>query len=300
MHDGAWMDLLTTAEAADYLRLRERKIYELVAAGEIPCTKVTGKWLFPRHELDLWVLSELHRPDGMAPPLPPPIIGGSQDDLLEWTLRSSQSGLASLNEGTENGLTRLARGDLIAAGIHFHAEDELSAPPNIAAIRDLPELHDSVLVAFARREQGLAITPGNPKKIKDFADILDGKVKVALRQKGAGAQQLLELLLAKEGVRLSDLNRADTPSMSGPDLVATVRSGLTDCGIAPRSAAAAHGLDFLPLAWENYDLVMRQRSYFQPSMQIFLRYITTPVLTRRAVELGGYDVARAGEILFVK
>src|SRR5215831_11314647 len=79
------MDLLTTSEAADYLRLGERKLYELVAAGSIPCSKVTGKWLFPRHELDVWVLSGLARPPGISPAEPPPIVGGSQDDLLEWS-----------------------------------------------------------------------------------------------------------------------------------------------------------------------------------------------------------------------
>ena len=50
------MEFLTTSEAADYLRLGERKLYELVTEGAIPCSKVTGKWLFPRHELDLWVM----------------------------------------------------------------------------------------------------------------------------------------------------------------------------------------------------------------------------------------------------
>jgi putative molybdopterin biosynthesis protein len=45
-------DLLTTDEAAVYLRLSERKLYELVANGAVPCTKVTGKWLFPKAALD--------------------------------------------------------------------------------------------------------------------------------------------------------------------------------------------------------------------------------------------------------
>ena len=35
-------DLLTTDEAATYLRLSERKLYELVAKNAVPCTKVTG------------------------------------------------------------------------------------------------------------------------------------------------------------------------------------------------------------------------------------------------------------------
>jgi len=99
------MEILTTSEAADYLRLGERKLYELVTAGA-PCSKVTGKWLFPRYELDLWVLSGT-RPPGMTAPQSPPIVGSSQDDLLEWALRESGCGLASLSEGTARGLERL-------------------------------------------------------------------------------------------------------------------------------------------------------------------------------------------------
>jgi len=39
-------ELLTTDEAAEYLRLSERKLYELVAERAVPCSKVTGRWLF--------------------------------------------------------------------------------------------------------------------------------------------------------------------------------------------------------------------------------------------------------------
>jgi len=123
------MEYLTTAEAADYLRLGERKLYELVTAGAIPCSKVTGKWLFPRHDLDLWVRSGLARPAGMLAADPPPIVGGSQDDLLEWALRESGSGLASLVEGTARGVERLERGEVIAATVHFHSPTTAGIPP---------------------------------------------------------------------------------------------------------------------------------------------------------------------------
>src|SRR6201990_2568885 len=154
------MEFLTTSEAADYLRLGERKLYELVTAGAIPCSKVTGKWLFPRHELDLWVLSALARPQGMILPDAPPIIGGSQDDLLEWSLRESGSGFASLSEGTMRGVEPLQGGGAPAAAIHFHGTDisaNAAEDPNIAAVRAIPSLHDAVLVGVARREQGLLI-----------------------------------------------------------------------------------------------------------------------------------------------
>src|SRR5476649_632847 len=130
------MEFLTTSEAADYLRLGERKLYELVTSGAIPCSKITGKWLFPRHELDLWVLSGLARPGGMIAADPPPIVGGSQDDLLEWSLRESASGLASLNEGTGRGAERLKRNEVIAAAIHFHSptiSDQSAEDANVVA-----------------------------------------------------------------------------------------------------------------------------------------------------------------------
>ncbi len=59
-------DLLTTDEAASYLRLSERKLYELVANGAVPCTKVTGKWLFPKAALDRWLAAGLVAPAALA------------------------------------------------------------------------------------------------------------------------------------------------------------------------------------------------------------------------------------------
>src|SRR5262249_18481528 len=74
-------DLLTTDEAATYLRLSERKLYELVANGAVPCTKVTGKWLFPKAALDRWLAAGLLTP-ALAHAPAPPIVGGSHDPLL--------------------------------------------------------------------------------------------------------------------------------------------------------------------------------------------------------------------------
>lgn len=296
MHIGAGMDLLTTSEAADYLRLGERKVYELVAANEIPCSKVTGKWLFPRHELDRWVLSELIQPTGMIPTSPPPIVGGSQDDLLEWCLRRSGSGLASLTEGSENGMSRLLRGEVAAAAIHFHSVRETGEPANFTAVREQPLLHDVVVVAFARREQGLLLPPGNPKGLKSISDILSRDVKLATRQKGAGAQMLLEALLERAGSSLSDLNCLEQPCLTGPDLAGAIRASAADCGVATRAAARTHDLDFVPILWEEFDLVMRQRTYFQPFMQALFRFMAKDDLGLHAAELTGYDVSEAGTI----
>jgi len=295
------MEFLTTSEAADYLRLGERKLYELVTNGAIPCSKVTGKWLFPRHELDVWVLSGLARPTGMLTSEPPAIVGGSQDGLLEWSLRESGSGLASLNEGTARGLERLQRDEVMAAAVHFHSldsSDNHANDANVAALRTAPDLHDAVLVGVVRREQGLVLASGNPKRLRSLTDVLTRGARMAVRQQGAGAQMLLDVLLKRAGASPKDLRRLDTPSLTGPDLAATIRGGDADCGIATRAAASSAGLDFVPLLWENFDLAMRQRSYFRPPIQALIRFLGEKKLRQRAEDLTGYDPSPAGQIRF--
>jgi excisionase family DNA binding protein len=292
------MDFLTTSEAADYVRLGERKLYELVTSGAIPCSKVTGKWLFPRQELDLWVLAGLARPAGMVAADPPPIVGGSQDDLLEWSLRESGSGLASLTEGTARGIDRLQRGEVIAAAVHFHSPVTSADDANVAAVRAMPGLHDAVLVGLVRREQGLLLPPDNPKHLHSLSDVLASGARMAVRQPGAGAQMLLDVLLTRAGARLRDLHRLEPPCLTGPDLAAAIRAGKADCGIATRAVANSAGLDFVPLLWENFDLLMRQRSYFRPSIQALIGFMGQQRLQQRAAELTGYDPAPSGQIRF--
>jgi putative molybdopterin biosynthesis protein len=294
------MDFLTTSEAADYLRLGERKLYELVTLGAIPCSKITGKWLFPRHELDLWVLAGMNRPQGMKPAEPPLIVSGCQDDLLEWSLRESGSTLAALNEGTKRGVERLQRGEVMAAAIHFHGAgpDGMIEDSNVTTIRAMSGLHDAVLIGVARRELGLLVAPGNPKNLTLLSDVQVSGARIAVRQAGAGAQLLLETLLTRAGIALKDLKRLDPPCLTGRDLAAVVRNGGADCGIATRAVAKAAGLDFVPLIWENLDLVTRQRSYFRPAMQALVRFFGNKRLAQHAAELTGYDIAPAGQIRF--
>lgn len=289
------MRLLTTSEAAEYLRLKERKLYELVAEGAIPCTKVTGKWLFPQHELDHWLTSNLVRPDGAKLPEPMPIVGGSHDPLLEWALRESGSGVATLPEGSEAGLARLGQGEIVAAAIHLHS---LSAEEdaNVRALQDVAAFRDAVLIAFARREQGFLVTSGNPRGIATIEDVVKRRARVATRPPGAGAQLLLLSLLHRSKLSLENLETIPPPSPTGPDVAHAIRTDRADCGIATRSVAQAAGLDFVPITWERFDIAVRHRNYFHQPLQSLLAFLRSKTFVARAQELGGYDVTNAGAV----
>jgi putative molybdopterin biosynthesis protein len=292
-------DLLTTDEAAGYLRLSERKLYELVANGAVPCTKVTGKWLFPKAALDRWLTAGLVAPAALAHAPAPPIVGGSHDPLLEWALRESQCALASLPEGSEAGLRRLARGEVTAAAIHLHRLDGDDEQANPQAVAGAAGLHDAVLIAFARREQGLVVAPGNPLRLADVAGVAAQHARLALRPPGAGAQLLLLALVARAGLALDDLAAVKPACATGADIAQAVRSGRADCGIATRAVAQAAALDFVPLVWERFDLALRQRDYFLPGPQALFKFMRTAAFRDRAAELSGYDVSEVGEVRLV-
>ncbi len=295
MHKFAGLHLLTTAEAADYLRIKERKLYELVAEQAIPCTKVTGKWLFPRADLDRWLLAGMARPHGVVPAEPPPIVGGSHDPLLQWALAESRAGLAILPEGSEPGYRRFLAGEILAAAIHFHDLDDPGRDANVERVSREPSLYDAVLIGFATRDQGLLVAKGNPLGLETLADVAARQARLVMRPDGAGAQQLLVALLQHGRIAAADL-RAALTAPTGPDIAQAIRAGHGDCGIATRAVAIAAGLDFVPLVTERFDLLARQRDSYRGPLQALLALISQPAFAARATELGGLDVSAAGAV----
>jgi excisionase family DNA binding protein len=290
-------EYLTTAEAANYLRLGERKLYKLVADGRIPCTKATGKWLFPKSLLDRWLAAGLALPEGLQTSPAPPVVAGSRDPLLEWALRESGSGLALLSEGSEAGLKRLRLGEAAIAGIHMHRVQGPDDDANLEAVAADSALIDAVVIAWARREQGLIVAPGNPLGLCDLADVAEKRARLVERQLGAGAQALLLRLAASAGIDIGAVARVGPPARTGDDLALAVREGRADCGIASRAVAGTRGLDFVSLTWERFDLVVRRRDYFEPGPQALFTFMREPAFKARAAALGGYDVAESGRVL---
>lgn len=286
--------LLTTSEVADYLRVKERTIYEMVARQTIPFSRATGKLLFPRRLIDAWLEAQTELPAiGIAPA--PPIYAGSNDPLLEWALRQSGSGLAVLARGSTLGLEDLAAGRAVLAG--FHLLDPDSRRWNLAAARAHLPGTNCVLIHWARRTQGLITAAGNPLGITGLRDAATRGLRFATRAEGAGSQRLLDVLLAREGLAPTDLTTVDRPAETHADLAALVETGVADCGLGLHAAAGRLG--FLPLVVdESFDLAMTRRDYFEPPIQSLLAFARSQAFIRRADHLGGYDLADLGRVLW--
>ncbi len=284
--------LMTTAEVADYLRVRERTIYEMVARQTIPFSRATGKLLFPRRLVDAWLEAQTEVPRaGIAPP--PPIYAGSNDPLLEWALRQSASGLAVLAAGSMHGLTELAAGRAMLTGCHLM--DAERREWNLSAVKAHLPGASHVVIHWARRTQGLITAPGNPLGITGLKDAAARRLRFATRSEGAGSQRLLDVLLAREGLSADDLTPTERPVETHADLAALIELGEADCGLGLQAAAGRLG--FHPLVSDEcFDLVMTRRDYFEPAIQTLLAFTRSDAFARRADHLVGYDLTDLGKV----
>lgn len=288
-------ELMNTREIADYLRLKERKVYDLVAKRQIPCTRASGKWLFPRHLVDAWLLEQMEgpRPGAEASPLPQ-IVAGSHDPLLDWAVRASGSDLAILFDGSLAGLDRLERRGALACGVHVIDPEE--GTYNVRLVRSRLGREPVVVLEWAWREQGLIVRPGNPQGVKDLSDL--NRIRFAARQREAGSHILLAHLLQERGLRLKDPADEAVPARSETEVALAVREGRADAGLGIAAAAVQFGLDFVPLHRERYDLVIWRRGYFESPLQKLIAFTRTAAFLERARQYAGYDVAGLGTVHF--
>ncbi len=285
---------MTTAEVAAYLRLKERTVYELVRQRRIPCARVGGKWLFPRHLVDAWIARHTDPGDAATSAPPPPILAGSHDPLLDWALRRSRCGLAAMPGGSFDGLDALRDRAAMVAAIHIVDPD--TGAFNVPALEAAMPGRDVVAVGWAWRQQGLIVARGNPKKLRRLADLRRRRVRVILRQPAAGSHVLLMHLLAEAGIRLDALEVLDAPALNETEIAAAVREGRADAGFGVAASAGQLGIDFVPLFRERFDLAMRRRDYFEAPVQRLLVFARTPDVARHAARLGGYDLGCLGEV----
>ena len=302
--------LMSTKEVADYLRLKERKIYDLVAQAAIPHSRVSGKILFPRTLIDEWVRQSTAGAALRAMRNAPAVIAGSSDPLMEWAVRESRCGLATMTYGSMDGVDRLIAGGACATALHIPAAMHIAAAPgapanatrrddrNIALARERLGHLDCVLIEWAQREQGLVVAAGNPHKIKNLVDLKKPKVRTVQRQPGAGSYLLFLQLLSEAGIDSGTLKLIQPAAQTETDIASAILDGRADAGLAVRAVARQFHLDFIPLAVERLDIAVLRTSYFDAPWQALMAFTDKPAFRRYAQSLAGYDIGGLGKVMW--
>lgn len=278
---------LTVPELADLLRIKERKVYDLAASGRVPCSRATGRLLFPEAEIRAWIARES---TGRPPPdSVPEVFLGSHDPLLDWALAQSRCGLATYFDGSLDGLSRFRAGEGVAAGLHLATP---SGGWNVERVAAECHQENAALMGWAWRSRGLVTRRDGPG-LSGLGD-LRGR-PVIPRQPESGTDTLFRKMLGEAGVSVSELSWGEV-ARSEIEAVQGVAEGRGEVTFGLETLAASFGLAFVPIVEERFDLLIDRKSWFDPPMRALLGFCQSEAFAERAAAMTGYDIAPLGQV----
>lgn len=293
---------MDTKELSRYLGINEKKVYKLVAEKRLPATKITGKWIFLKDLVDIWIEDSIENyPKALERLKGILMITGSNDPLLELIInevkRTSHNLLPYLlHTGSLKGLLVLKEDKAHISSSHLL--DKESGEYNLSFISSYLPDSKIVVVNFAHREQGLIVKSDNPLKIKGIEDLSRPKIKFINRNKGSGTRILLDIYLKEFNISVSKIKGYGTEVTTHFEVGLRVLKGLADVGMGIRAVANILGLGFIPLRKERLDLLIPKNYFFFPEIQTLLEILKSYQFKRKAGEFGGYDTKDSGRIIY--
>ena len=215
-------------------------------------------------------------------------LAGSDDPGLDIVLRQTGASVATVGtRGSFHGLTRIWRGTADAAAIHLRHR---SGGHNSPFARTLLRGRRPAIIHLWRREQGLLTPEGNPDHITGPGDLR--ALRIARRQYGTGTRVLLDRLLDEAGIAPTAVTGPEAASHL--EVAMSVASGQANTGLGVRAAATALDLGFIPVTWEDFDIVLSSDAL--PAAEPLIAALRTPAVQSSIDALGGYDLSRAGSV----
>ncbi len=218
-----------------------------------------------------------------------PLAGESHDRLhLDIRFTGSVDAIRALNEER-----------CVMAG--FHTLENTGAQSLTArTYKPLLQPGRHKIIGFARRTQGLMVAQGNPLGLQSLHDLLSRRARFANRSLGSGTRVVLDELLLRAGLSISDLPEPERTEPSHAAVAQAVAAGEVDAGIGIAAAAQQAGLGFVPLGDERYHLVCLKSALAQPGVEALLKLLKTRQWQTVMKQIPGYDAAQSGEVLSMR
>ncbi len=226
------------------------------------------------------------------------VFCGSHDltiDLLSSRLKRVRTDMkiVSSHVGSMAGIMAIRKGEAHVAGIHLL--DPSTKEYNVSYVNKLLAGQDVILYPFLKRKQGWILPKGNPLGIESAADLSRVNANYVNRQKGAGTRILFDLLLEEGCLTPEDITGYDREMFSHLAVAAEVNGDAHGAGLGIYPAAKAMDLDFVPVADEEYDLLMSRSFYESESGQLLIAMIQSAVFKEQVEKIGGYQVVENAE-----
>ncbi|OCA82336.1 molybdopterin biosynthesis protein [Bacillus sp. FJAT-27225] len=221
------------------------------------------------------------------------VFTGSHDltiDLLSSQLKRKRNDMKVISShvGSMAGLMAIRKGEAHVAGIHLL--DPETKEYNLPYVKKLLAGIDIVLYPFLKRKQGWFVPEGNPLGIETVEDIARTEAHFVNRQRGAGTRILFDLLLKDAGLTPEHITGYSREMFSHLSVAAEVKGDQESVGLGIYPAAKSMGLSFIPLADEEYDLIMTKDFYESEKGRMLLSIIQSEDFRREVNKIGGYEV----------
>ena len=284
-------DYFTTEELAGFLRIKSRKVYDLVSKDLVPHSRVMGKLLFSKIEISNWISG--NKTEDIHLKSVPIVLLGSHDPLLELAVKNSKSGIAMSFDGSTQGIERFKLNEGFVSGLHLYDNDENIW--NVPIVKKQLSDKAVVLIEWAKRERGLIFKENNNIKnisIKNYK----GK-RLVRRQIGSGSEIYLQYILRTYNLSYDDFKRTEI-AYSENDAVHLVLSDKADVTLGLKSEAKKYQLGFCPIITERFDLVVDRKFWFEKPFQDLLNFCKTSHFKEIASNLDGYNIINLGKVHF--
>ncbi|MDX9916996.1 MAG: molybdopterin biosynthesis protein [Gudongella sp.] len=220
---------------------------------------------------------------------------GSHDLVMD--IISDMMKLSSSHVGSMGGIMSLLRGECHLAPIHLL--DMETGEYNISYVKKYFPEKKMALVKGIQRKQGFIVQKGNPLNIEGVKDLTRDDVVFVNRQRGAGTRVLLDYRLQLEGISPDDIRGYKRELSTHMAVASAVATGSATTGLGVLSAANAMGLDFIPLADEDYDFLFDATHLDMDLVDEFIKVISSEAFKERVEALGGYGFNRTGDTILI-
>lgn len=197
--------------------------------------------------------------------------------------------------GSVDAVRALNEGRCELAGFHTLSQPKLNSL-SAQTYKPLLKPGQHKLIGFAQRTQGLLVRPGNPLNIHSLQDVMTKQLRYVNRGLGTGTRLLLDELLTNQGLASDQLIGYDHQELSHSAVANCIASGQADAGLAIESAALSSGLDFVPIASENYWLVCLKSALDSPPVQALRKHLASLEWQMALQDMLGYKANQSGNV----
>lgn len=302
----AYFEALTIEEVARSLKVSKLTVYDLIKKGELQAFRVGRQMRVDATELGNYIArgrevkpvqEKAHAQNEVEARQ---VVISGQDDSLNILARHLETGEyrpLRAYTGSLDSLIAMYMGNADIVSTHLLDGDTMQY--NLPYIRKLLVSQSLQVIHLIKRQAGLYVKKGNPKRIESWQDLTKPGVKLINREKGSGARTLLDEQLRINKIAKHQVDGYTDIQTSHLGVASVIAQGRADVGVGIEQPAKAADIDFIPMITESYDLVMLQTEASQPLIEQVLSVLQSDAFKEELQSLG-YDVGRTGELVYAQ